>query len=345
MKKSVILLALALAWSGCQKKVDDSQAFMSDFVPDSAGTAMLTTLAERVPEMSPAGTYVFAKTDEFSLTNKDIAGLFLRSVNVQHVNLPDVPTETIVKVLGQIAEGEAQRRLLYNEAVRQGITVADGGVDSTLNEIYKAYGGQEKFTQMIEQTGFTLDDVRNDQYVSLKIQGLLKKLAEGKGGVTEEDIQKQMNQDVTATVRHILFMTQGKTDSEIAEIRKKAEGVLARAKAGEDFEKLVKNYSEDPGSKDKGGLYEKFPRGRMVPEFEDASFNLPIGSISDLVETAYGFHIIKIESREKETRSHDEIKADLEAKHSDTMQQQVLQDELTRLKDEKHLEMLYPPKG
>jgi parvulin-like peptidyl-prolyl isomerase len=80
------------------------------------------------------------------------------------------------------------------------------------------------------------------------------------------------------------------------EARKKAEEVLAKARKGEDFAALAKQYSDDPGSKDKGGEY-TFSRGQMVPEFDKAAFALQPGQISDLVETQFGYHIIKLEER------------------------------------------------
>ena len=81
------------------------------------------------------------------------------------------------------------------------------------------------------------------------------------------------------------------------EARKKADEVLAKAKKGEDFAALAKQYSDDPGSKDKGGEYPFFPHGQMVPEFEKAAFALQPGQISDVVETQFGYHIIKLEER------------------------------------------------
>ncbi|MDQ4120302.1 MAG: peptidylprolyl isomerase [Acidobacteriota bacterium] len=83
-------------------------------------------------------------------------------------------------------------------------------------------------------------------------------------------------------------------------VREKAEQVLARAKGGEDFGKLAAEFSEDPGSKDKGGLYENVTKGQFVPQFELAANNLEPGQIADrLVESQYGFHIIKLEGRGK----------------------------------------------
>jgi PPIC-type PPIASE domain len=82
-----------------------------------------------------------------------------------------------------------------------------------------------------------------------------------------------------------------------AQARIKAEGVLKRVRAGESFETLAKEFSTDPGSKEKGGDLGWFGHGQMVPEFDKAAFALEPGKISDLVETQFGFHIIKVDER------------------------------------------------
>lgn len=111
-----------------------------------------------------------------------------------------------------------------------------------------------------------------------------------------------------AHIAHILFKTVGKTDSEVAEIKKKAEDVLNKAKHGAKFSDLAKQYSEDT-TKDKGGDLDWIVRGQTVPEFEAAAFSLPKGSISDLVKTQYGFHIIQVIDRQTaRTQTLDEVK-------------------------------------
>src|SRR6266478_1125590 len=112
--------------------------------------------------------------------------------------------------------------------------------------------------------------------------------------------------------QHILLMTVGKTDAEVEEIRKKAEDVLKQAKKGGKFEDLAKKYSEDPGSKEKGGDLGWVTQGQTVPEFEKTAFSLNPGQISDLVKTQYGFHIIKVLEKETaHTKPFDEVKESL----------------------------------
>jgi peptidyl-prolyl cis-trans isomerase D len=123
----------------------------------------------------------------------------------------------------------------------------------------------------------------------------------------------QYKEEDRAHVAHILFKTVGKTDAEVAEIKKKAEDVLAKAKKGDKFADLAKQYSEDT-TKDKGGDLDWIVRGQTVPEFESAAFSLPKGAISDLVKTQYGFHIIQVIDRQTaRTQTFDEVKATIQA--------------------------------
>src|SRR5260370_12460219 len=94
-------------------------------------------------------------------------------------------------------------------------------------------------------------------------------------------------------VEHILFMTVRKTDAEVEEVRKKTEDVLRQARKGAKFEDLAKKYSEDPGTKDKGGDLGWIVQKQTVPEFEKTAFSLSPAQISDLVHTQHAFLIIK----------------------------------------------------
>lgn len=122
--------------------------------------------------------------------------------------------------------------------------------------------------------------------------------------VSDADVQNYYNQHIDeykvperAHVEHILFKTVGKTDAENAEIRKKAEDALSQLRHGANFEDLAKKDSDDT-TKDKGGDLGWIVRGQTVPEFEKAAFTIPVGSVSDLVKTQYGYHIIKVIARE-----------------------------------------------
>jgi peptidyl-prolyl cis-trans isomerase D len=114
--------------------------------------------------------------------------------------------------------------------------------------------------------------------------------------------QDQFREPEQADVRHILV----KTKEEADKIKKDLD-------AGAKFDELAKKYSQDPGSKDKGGLYTGVTRGQMVPEFDKAAFTLPIGKVSDPVKTDFGFHVIRVDARrEARVKPLSEVKPELE---------------------------------
>ena len=131
------------------------------------------------------------------------------------------------------------------------------------------------------------------------------------------DVQKQYNDNkqqysTPEQVRasHILFKTEGKDE---AAVRKQAEAVLARAKAGEDFAKLANQYTEEEVGKTRGGDLDFFGRGQMAKEFEETAFGLKPGQISDVVKTSFGLHIIKTtDHKPASTKPLDEVKAQIE---------------------------------
>jgi len=111
----------------------------------------------------------------------------------------------------------------------------------------------------------------------------------------ETNKYKYTNLEKMARARHILIkVAEDATEEEKAKARQEIESIATRVKAGEDFAELARQYSEDPGSGSKGGDLGYNPKGRMVPEFDEVMFSLEPGQVSDIVETKFGFHIIKL---------------------------------------------------
>ena len=113
-------------------------------------------------------------------------------------------------------------------------------------------------------------------------------------------------------VRHILLMTQGKSDSEKKPILAKAQQLLNQVKAGGDFADLAKKNSQDPGSATQGGDLGFIVRGQTVPEFEKFAFSAKVNGVSDVVTTQYGYHIIQVTEKEQaRVKPFDEVKTAL----------------------------------
>ena len=114
-------------------------------------------------------------------------------------------------------------------------------------------------------------------------------------------------------VRHILLMTQGKSDAEKKTALTKAQDLLKQVKAGGDFADLAKKNSQDPGSAQNGGDLGFVVRGQTVPNFEKFVFSAKVNEISDLVTTEYGYHIIQVLQKEAaRVKPFEEVKANIE---------------------------------
>jgi len=114
-------------------------------------------------------------------------------------------------------------------------------------------------------------------------------------------------------VRHILLRADTKDAEALAKVRQKAESIREEALKGKDFSQLAKQYSEDPGTKDRGGDLGYISKGQVVPEFEAAAFGLKAGEISPVIQTAYGLHILKVdEIQEQQTDPLDKARAQIQ---------------------------------
>jgi peptidyl-prolyl cis-trans isomerase C len=125
-------------------------------------------------------------------------------------------------------------------------------------------------------------------------------VSEEKAKAYYQDHQDDFRTPEMVRARHILIRTEAAADEkEKKQLKEKAEGILKKLKEGQDFAKTASEVSEDPGSKDKGGDLDFFARGTMIPAFEEAAFSLKPGEMSGIVETEFGYHIIKVEEKKE----------------------------------------------
>lgn len=306
MKKSyMFLLALGLLVLVCSRNMNKLEKGTPEY--DFAKRISAT-----LPYVDPDQNKIVATTKSFKVTSGEVLKNIYNNMGKGVTRFYSLDSANLKEVLKNSIKEYVDKKLLLEAAQKEKIELSTARFDSIMQMQYRRHESREKFIELLNQNGVSIDFVEQQIKESVIIEGFLEKVLSERAVVNEEDIQKDYNSDKTATVRHILMLTQGKNDSEKAMIYQKMEGILQRARSGEDFAKLAKNYSEDPGSKDRGGLYENFSRRDMVAPFAEASFTVPVGEISDIVETNYGYHIIKVEERRKETRPIEEVRAQIE---------------------------------
>lgn len=213
-----------------------------------------------------------------------------------------------------------EQSLVEQHLAKGGFTVTDEAVQENLAQLKGMIGGEERFSAMLTERGLTLDEVTHDIRSNLVMRHFFDQTVSAPAEVTDADLKAYFdeNPELFAAkpevhARHILILTNPEMDDMAkAEARKQAEAIQKRAVAGEDFAKLANELTQDPTNGDKGGDLGWFTYETMVPEFSEVAFSLKPGEVSDVVETQFGYHVIKAEgSRTSEPMKFEDVKPNL----------------------------------
>jgi parvulin-like peptidyl-prolyl isomerase len=203
-------------------------------------------------------------------------------------------------ILNQMIE----EKLLVQEAGKQKIKITDVDVDEGIKELKKSFTSDQDFQAELKKQNMTEKELRKKVKDSLSVKKLIEQDVEAKiVQPTDDEINNYYNEHKKdferpdqIRVRHILLRLDKNADMKAkSKILNTMRDIQKQLKGGADFAELAKKYSEDPGSKDKGGDVGFFAKGMMVKEFEDAAFKLKKGEVSDIIQTDFGYHIIKME--------------------------------------------------
>jgi len=169
--------------------------------------------------------------------------------------------------------------------------------------------GYEKKADIIEKLDFFNNSFFATEYLKREIVDKIT-ISEAETKSYYDDHKDEFKTPETVHVKHILIKADaGDSEEDRQKAKEKAEDILKKIRAGEDFEKLASEFSDDTTTKPKGGDIGFVTRGRLVRSFEDAAFSLKTGEVSDVVETQFGYHIIKAEEKkEAGIESYDALK-------------------------------------
>jgi len=340
MKKQiiVILFGLGLLWTCGQKQE------LFRLKEGTPAYQLAQELAKILPELDPAKDHVLATTKYFRITAAEVINALRDNFGKQTDQMSQLSAQELKKIIMDNTRGLAEKKLALRAATNAGVVISQSELDSLIKIHFTRYGGEERYKQLLMQNSIDLEFVKNDLRNSLLIQHYFEDKIAKDIQVSEADIQQvyqqEFMQDKFATVRHILLMTRGKNEAEKAALRQKMEGLRQRALQGEDFAQLARQYTEDPGSKENGGLYTNFQRGDMVKAFDDAAFTVPIGEISDIIETEFGYHILKVIDRKKVGKSLDELRPQIIQKLRQQKEETALKEHIESLVTESEYKLL-----
>jgi peptidyl-prolyl cis-trans isomerase C len=191
--------------------------------------------------------------------------------------------------------------VLYQQSQKEGVKVDDLAINEQIETIKKRFSDEAAYKKALEGMGVSEKEIRAQIQRGLAINQLLDNNVGQKITVTEEESKKYYNdnpnlfkQPEQVKASHILIKVAPDAEESIKiQARKKIETVQKKVRQGEDFGLLAKTNSEGPTAQRDGDLG-YFHRGRMAKPFEDAAFALNVGEVSGIVETQFGYHLIKV---------------------------------------------------
>jgi peptidyl-prolyl cis-trans isomerase C len=230
---------------------------------------------------------VLLSIDGRSVTLEQFRRDFAKTLASEQTVSPEEKADMERSFLVQIID----RELVLAEAERVSITVTGADVEQALQAYRRDYPGDE-FEQMLQEQGLTLEQWRLELEEGLLMEKVVRQVAYAGITVSDEEVEEyyrvrrdEFDRPSQVRARQIVVSTQ-----------EEGQRLLGLLRQGESFEEIARQHSLSADSEN-GGDLGFFARGQMPPEFDAVVFTLPLGRLSDLVQTEYGFHLFKVEER------------------------------------------------
>lgn len=245
-----------------------------------------------------------------------------------------ISDDQMTELKNELLEGLIEREVLSQESQKAGIKITDQNVDEQMAAIKKRFPNDEEFKKALDSMGLTEEDVREQIQRGLAIRELIDQKVASKVVITDEETKAYydanpqfFNQPAEVKASHILIKVDPAADDATkAAARKKIEDLQQKLKSGGDFAELAKENSEGP-SNVRGGDLGYFKREEMVKPFADAAYSMKIDEVSDLVETRFGYHLIKVyDKKPEQTLAY----ADVKDKIAQRLKQEKVEKDVTR---------------
>ena len=325
---SLAAMAITIAFSSACSRDDGGD---SSTEADSTEAAAAATDDPNAPPADPASfPNVVATVNDTEIRKPELMER-VASIAAQMPPSEDTTSTAFFRrVLEEIVGGE----LLYQASRDRSLTVGAVEIEQQLSTMRSRFPDPARFEQALAQQGLTLDALKTQMERDMSIQKFIEADVTPQVSVSEDakrafydENPERMRQPDRLRLSHVLKLVEpGAPPEAKAAARSELEGVLAEAQGGADFAALARDHSEDPGSAANGGEL-VVRRGETVPPFEEAAFALSAGELSPIVETQFGFHIIKLSEKiEGELVPYEQMEPRIEG----YLRQQAVQEEIDR---------------
>ncbi len=213
---------------------------------------------------------------------------------------PDTIREQMDALRARARDQAIGAKLLMGEAERLDIRVSKDDVQERIDEMKENCGGEDGFAKQLTDQGLTEEMVREGVMRGRKMDLLVEKITEGTAEPTEADVEAhfeahkdEYDRADRAQAQHILITAASDSDADKAAAQSRIEELRAQIEGGTEFSELAAAHSECPSGQRAGGSLGWFSRGMMVAEFDQAVFDMEVGALSDVIESSFGYHIIK----------------------------------------------------
>lgn len=362
----VLGISLFLGWTACKPAADKEGTAPTPEADSTAASGAGTTApgSPAAPGQSPAGPLPEGATptqpanpaDAKPMQAKDLPAVvakingtpvtreeLLQASQAVQIRLAQQgrPMAPSVGFYRQVLDEVIGIILLQQDAKASGVTATDQEVQQQLAARKGNFPDEATYKKALAQAGLTEEKLRQQMRDQIAVQKYLQNRLAQTGNVTDQATREFYDKNKAkiqaperVRVRHILirFDPQKGSPADKEKAREKTTNLLKRAQEGEDFAKLASEYSEDPGSKARGGELDWVVQGQMVPTFEQAAFALKKpNELSPVVESQFGFHIIQLLERQGAgTLPYEQVKGRI----GQLLQQQQAQQQLaTRIRE------------
>ncbi len=333
----VVLLCFSVTTSStlaCSKDVESDQAASADTkeqAPPSTSTDAQSTSSLQPPTAQPVDPQSFPEVVA-RVNDKEIkrADLIVRADMISsQMQIADKSVDFYRRVLDEMVGTE----LLHRASIEKGFAASESDIQSQLDTLKTRFPDEATFTKELSSQGLTVEALRERMSRDMSVEKFIETEVVPRAQVTEEAKKKfygengqQMTRPEQAHLSHILIKVDaGATPEARDQAKQKAESLRSQIQTGGDFAALAQENSDDPGSKANGGDLSWVSRGQTVPPFEQAGFALKPGEVSGVVETQFGYHIIKLtELRPSALMPYEEVAPRIEQ----FLGQQRLQEEI-----------------